>query len=609
MASTFFGLAIGASGLSTYQAALNTTGNNISNVKTKGYSRQVALQQASEALRSYTSNGMLGSGVTTTGITQIRNIYYDVKYWNNSTNYGEYSTKNYYMNQIEDYFEEENKDGFTVAFDEMFTTLEEVYKNSSDLSVRNQFINSAESFTEYFNGLATSLSSIQKDANEEIKNKIFQVNTIAQEIASLTKQINVIELTGAKANDLRDQRALLVDELSAIVPIEVTENEIQSTNESPVKNGGTTYVITIQGHILVDSFNYNTLAVVSREDKVNQSDIAGLYDALWEDGNSFNLNSLVSGELRGLIDIRDGNNQDNFKGTIKGTGKDPITGNTTVTISGASITEINKMTMAESGTIFLNNKEYTYSGFTYNTTTKEYTFTLTEKISAPQSLTLSGKMANIGESVDYMGIPYYMSQLNEFVRAFAEAFNNIHTTGQDLNGKTAKNFFTGGNIVDSSKEYDPVSNPNTMSSISGSAGDSYYYLTAANFTVSKAMLADARLLSTTKNISLGVSGYDITDKLIQLKSDTVLFRGGYASEFLQSVLSDIAVDTQKVSDFEKNYSIISKAIVNQRLSVSGVDSDEEALNLVKYQNAYNLCAKMVSVMTEIYDKLIEETGV
>src|SRR5690606_20412284 len=154
---------------------------------------------------------------------------------------------------------------------------------------------------------------------------------------------------------------------------------------------------------------------------------------------------------------------------------------------------------------------------------------------------------SIGESVDYMGIPYYMSQLNVFVRAFAEAFNNIHTEGQDLNGKTAKIFFTGGNSIDSSKEYDPVSNPNTMSSIYGSIGDNYYYLTAANFTVSKAMLVDASLLSTTKSITQGESGNDITDKLIQLKSDTVLFRGGYASEFLQSVLSDIAVDTQKVN--------------------------------------------------------------
>ena len=61
--------------------------------------------------------------------------------------------------------------------------------------------------------------------------------------------------------------------------------------------------------------------------------------------------------------------------------------------------------------------------------------------------------------------------------------------------------------------------------------------------------------------------------------------------------------------FQANYTNIQSVIVNQRLSVSGVDSDEEALNLVKYQNAYNLSAKMIQVMTEIYDRLILETGV
>lgn len=597
MASTFFGLNIGASGLYTYQAALNTTGNNISNVETKGYTRQVVLQQASAALRTYTTAGMQGSGVTATGITQIRNFYYDVKYWNNNTNYGEYSIKNYYMKQIEDYFEEENKPGFTTAFGEMFNSLEEVYKTPSDLSVRNQFINASESFAEYFNGLATGLSSIQADANEEIKNKITRINTIAEEVASLTKQINVIELTGAEANSLRDQRALLVDELSAIVPIEVTEDDIQSSGDSPIKTGGTTYEIKIQGQTLVDSFRYNTLDVVSRKNKVNQSDIDGLYDVVWDTGNKLNLNSLASGELRGLVDIRDGNNEQNFAGTITGTGIDGTTGNTTITITNASITQINQMTMPQSGTIMLDNRAFAYESFSYDGGSGEYTFVLTEEVTDIASYNLNGKEARIGDPVDFLGVPYYMSQLNEFVRSFAEAFNNIHSSGEDLNGDQGGIFFTGSHAVDSGKEYELAN------------GSDYYFLTAANFTVSKQLLNDASLLSTTDNIAQGESANDITEKLLKLKSDTVLFRGGYASEFLQSILSDIAVDAQKVKDFEANYSTISKTIVNQRLSVSGVDNDEEALNLIKYQNAYNLCAKMISVMTEVYDKLILDTGV
>ena len=75
------------------------------------------------------------------------------------------------------------------------------------------------------------------------------------------------------------------------------------------------------------------------------------------------------------------------------------------------------------------------------------------------------------------------------------------------------------------------------------------------------------------------------------------------------MISDISVDTQKATIFQKNYSNISNAIDKQRMSISGVDKDEEAIDLVKFQNAYNLSSKMVSVLAEIYDKLINETGV
>ena len=88
-----------------------------------------------------------------------------------------------------------------------------------------------------------------------------------------------------------------------------------------------------------------------------------------------------------------------------------------------------------------------------------------------------------------------------------------------------------------------------------------------------------------------------------------MYRGGGADDFLQCMSSDISVDTQKATIFQKNYSNISSAIEKQRMSISGVDNDEEALDLVKFQNAYNLSSKMVSVLAEIYDKLINETGV
>jgi flagellar hook-associated protein 1 FlgK len=129
MASTFFGLNIGKTGLYAYQAALDTTAHNITNAETPGYSRQVIEQKAGKALAMHSSYGMAGSGVDISKVSQLRDSYYDLKYWNNNTLFGEYSAKAYYMTEIENYFNELNLEGFTTTFNSMYDTLQELQKN------------------------------------------------------------------------------------------------------------------------------------------------------------------------------------------------------------------------------------------------------------------------------------------------------------------------------------------------------------------------------------------------------------------------------------------------------------------------------------------------
>ncbi|HOO29331.1 MAG TPA: flagellar hook-associated protein FlgK, partial [Lachnospiraceae bacterium] len=227
MSSTFFGLNIAYTGLQAASAALNTTGNNISNVETDGYTRQEVIQQAAAALRTNTTYGMAGAGVETTEITQIRNEYYDLKYWSNNADLGEYDIKQYFMEQIEDYFTEtDTVEGFGTIFSDMFSGLTEVYNSSGDDTKVSAFLSLAGNLCEYFNAMSTDLTQLQEEANEEIKNKTEEINSIASQIATLNQQINVIEITGVTANELRDKRALLIDELSAIVDVEVTETPI-----------------------------------------------------------------------------------------------------------------------------------------------------------------------------------------------------------------------------------------------------------------------------------------------------------------------------------------------------------------------------------------------
>ena len=115
--------------------------------------------------------------------------------------------------------------------------------------------------------------------------------------------------------------------------------------------------------------------------------------------------------------------------------------------------------------------------------------------------------------------------------------------------------------------------------------------------------------ATQSKIEDGVDAYDLIEKLKNLQSKTELFRGGGGDTFLQCIYADITVDTQESEIFTDNYTNISSTIDNQRMSVSGVDEDEEALDLIKFQNAYNLASKCISVMAEMYDQLILQTGV
>ena len=76
------------------------------------------------------------------------------------------------------------------------------------------------------------------------------------------------------------------------------------------------------------------------------------------------------------------------------------------------------------------------------------------------------------------------------------------------------------------------------------------------------------------------------------------------SGFLQSLIAELGVDSKKALSFNENQADVLTAISNQRLSVSGVDMDEESMSLVRYQSAYNLSAKVISTMNEIYERLI-----
>jgi flagellar hook-associated protein 1 FlgK len=224
-----------------------------------------------------------------------------------------------------------------------------------------------------------------------------------------------------------------------------------------------------------------------------------------------------------------------------------------------------------------------------------------------------------------------MGKLNEWVRTFAQKFNDILKQGDDNPGTL---MFTGNKKVDDEqylfnkensdgwrndtllRAYNSKVTTEKESTYGQSvtvdvSDDSYYRLTAENFSILTAMVNDPTLMTNKFKKGDGVEQNDLIEALKDMtkEKDNISFRDSTPSAYLEGLLSDVALNASGANTGVASYECVQQSIGNVRLSVSGVDEDEEAVNLVKFQNAYNLSSKMISVFQEIYRRLILETGV
>ena len=349
-------------------------------------------------------------------------------------------------------------------------------------------------------------------------------------------------------------------------------------------------------------------------------------------GEQFNLyNPLLGGELQGLVEMRDGNNGEFFNGTVTNvvsagigaTGTD-VEGHSlktvTIEVDDIYLTDLNKSTMSDfGGRITINNTVYYYTDWTFNydeaTGKTTYDLTIDETKSGVQiGQQAVDKDAAIGKDIKYQGIPYYQQQMNEWLRVFSKGFNDILTGGYDVYGGEGHILFTGNKETDDDqytfeKDYSKVGADGKITIRDDD--DSYYRLTAKNVSVLDIVAADPDLLATKSDQAAGVDEYGNITKLINMTTDknAASFRGAPTSDFLVCILADVALNANSANTFYNTYHNVGQSINNQRLSISGVDKDEEAVSLVKYQNAYNLASRMIQTLTEIYDRLILQTGV
>ena len=221
---------VGVSGLQTSNNALNTTAHNMSNLDTKGYTRQ----QVAQGTRSYATvyKGrpqwqQIGRGVNYTLTRQERDYFLDVNYRRESGRSAFYDVSASAMEEIE-YIMGETYDAegheFSVALNNLWVAIQELSKDPTSAVNQNLFVTRSYEFVTKASAVYTSLSQYQDNLNQSIVKEVNNINSYAEEIEELNRKIVAIEAGQEHANDLRDRRNYLLDELAKLGNLSFTED-------------------------------------------------------------------------------------------------------------------------------------------------------------------------------------------------------------------------------------------------------------------------------------------------------------------------------------------------------------------------------------------------
>ena len=293
MQSTFSGLNTMVNGIYTNRLSLNTVGHNISNSSTEGYSRQQAHGTATLPSEVYTLSGavMVGNGSTISAVERARDQYTDRQYWKENGNDGYYNGKASNYSKIESIFNDSDNSGIQNVLEKFYEAWQDCSTTASTDTSRQNVINAGQNFAESLQTAAVQVKEQINSLYDDIRLSVDKVNSLTSQLVELNKNISGMEAAGAMANDLRDQRDLIVDQLSNIMNVNVYPNE---NGMYAIVSNGTTLVNGISKVDLVmsDPVNNNQYSLndykimikgVDVEYKPGSGELQAQFEAIDED--------------------------------------------------------------------------------------------------------------------------------------------------------------------------------------------------------------------------------------------------------------------------------------------------------------------------------------
>lgn len=312
MASTFMGLETGRRALTTNQWALQSTGNNIANAGTAGFSRQRLIMATTEQLSMSIGTGkmgQIGTGVKGELLERVRDVMLDKQYRDEATKTSYYGTKEAAFGRMEDIINEPSDTGLSKAFDGFWESLQTLSTNPQDSGARSVVRQKAETLTQTFNYMAKALNQVQGDLKSEIDVSTKKVNDLFKKIHNINAEIHTVEPLGVLPNTLYDERDRYFDELAEYVGFEKVSVDSDAIQQGQLGNT----VKTAEGRIDVRIKLPNgdkLLAVDSDLPKAGTltftTDADGLYTGFKTDSQTISFDAaggFSSGRLIGLIEM------------------------------------------------------------------------------------------------------------------------------------------------------------------------------------------------------------------------------------------------------------------------------------------------------------------
>lgn len=563
MANGFGSLYVGASGLQNAQNAINTTANNLANVDTKGYVRQ----QVRYADKNYTilkdsrvnvNMQQSGLGVSIGDVVHARDIFLDKTYRQETGRMSFYSARYETATYVEDLMQELNGQQFKQSVSDLWRAFQEVSTKPADSTNQNLVLQKADLLVSRTQKLYSDLQNYQSNINDQIKDDVDRVNTIGNRIYELNLQIQRVEAGGTEtAMTLRDERDSLLDELGNYGRIEVTEDAT-----------GFTYV-DMEGVRFVDENRCYNMGLKA-------ADGTGFYTPYWPQQSDvekgqyvpvFRLSGEISSEMN--TDIGSIKSKLLVRGDAYGRREDMASEKSYGNIEGCTLMEV----QAELDVLFSNIVRSMNDIYCPNTETTS-AFTSTDGVTYPAGTKILDE-ENCARGVDGEIPPREL-----FTRIGIDRYTKV--TGKD--GKTYYVY----------NEEDP-----DVSSTRYAIG---------TITVNSDLKRQITLMPAYKKD--GSVDYEMGAKLAaawevkDMKLNPYDQKPCTFEEYYDKMVDQLGIEGNTYKSVTETLSGAVSSVDSKRQQVSGVSSDEELSNMIKFQSAYNAASRFMNVISEMTETIV-----